>query len=529
MGGRRSRWTGIATATGAVVVVTGISRVAGLVREVVVAAVFGATAAVDAYLVALSVPNVVIGLLSTAVVTAMVPTLSRALGAAELERASRTFSVVSTAVLTMVILASGLLFVSAPLVVDVLAPGFDSPTRALAAELTRILLAATVFVVAMNLLSTLLQAGGRFVLPATVGIPFNVVMVGAAVWFGRRYGVRALAVGFVVASLVRVLVQLPGLTGLGVRLRPSLDRAGSDARAVAGLVPTVLFSHVVSNVNATVDRMVGSTLPAGTIAALGYANRLVTLPQGLLADALLQVIYPSLAGRHERDGPSAFADLLARGLRMTAVVLAPIAAGAIALAEPAVRVVYARGSFDAGDVELTTLAVAGYAAGIVFVGLRNVVMRAMYVLADRRGPVGMAVVGMVLNVVGDVTLGRLIGIAGLAAATSASYLGALLVGLRRLADEHGVIAVRPLAGSLARIVLAAAVSGTVAWVTADLVAPGGGGLLVALGALVAAGTAGSAVYVALLALLRVPELGELSRLGRRLLATPRRRRGGRGR
>lgn len=194
-----------------VTVVLALSRVTGFLREAVTAAVFGATAELDAYLVATQVPNVVIALLSTATVTAATPVIAARIRGGDTEEGHQVFRTLSLAVLAVLGLASVAMALVAPAIVHVLAPGFPPEQVALAASLTRVLLLATVLVAAMNLVSALLQVHERFFWPAVVGVPFNLAMIVAALVFGRRYGVAALAWGFVIGSVLRVAVQLPPL------------------------------------------------------------------------------------------------------------------------------------------------------------------------------------------------------------------------------------------------------------------------------------------------------------------------------
>ncbi len=302
-GARGGRVSGVAGAALLVTVVTAVSRVSGFAREAVMAAVFGASPGLDAYLVAHQVPNVVIALLSTAVATAAIPPLAARVAGDDDAAAHRLFRTVALVVTGLLGAASAVMALAAPGIVRVLAPGFGPAQLALTTELTRILLLATMFVAGMNLVSGLLNVHRRFFWPAFVGIPFNVAMMVAALVFGPRYGVESLAWGFVAGSVLRVLVQLPAVRRTGFAWAGAVRLRDPGLTAIAGLLPVLLIGHVLSNLNTLVDRMVGSTLESGAIAALNYAYRLVTLPHGLLVAALLQALYPTLsAAAADRTG-----------------------------------------------------------------------------------------------------------------------------------------------------------------------------------------------------------------------------------
>lgn len=505
---------GLATAALLVSVVTAASRVTGFLRDAVTAAVFGAGADLDAYLVAGQVPNVVIALLGTATVTAAIPAVSRRVRGEDVTGGHRLFRTVCLVVLTALAVASLALAAAAPSLVHVLAPGFEPDQVALAGGLSRILLLSTVLVAGMNLVSALLQVHRRFFWPAAVGIVFNVVVVAMAVLLGRRLGVAALAWGFVLGSLLRVLMQLPSLRRTGFRWRGPVRLGDPGVAAIAGLLPVILLGHLASNVNTLVDRVVGSTLDDGAIAALNYAYRLVTLPHGLLVLALLQVLYPALgaaAGRRDE-----FRALTDRSGRVLVAVLVPVAGLLAALAVPIVTLVYGRGAFTAEDVARTAAGLAGYAPALVAMGVRDLALRGLYGMSDRWRPAAVTVAGMVVNVAADLTLGRRFGLPGLAVATSLSFTTAAVLSVWVLAGAHGGVGPRALLAALGRNLMAVVPAVVAAGAVLRLVGTASAAdalLTVAVG-----GAAGLGVHVLVLRLLRAPELGEATALARQVAA-----------
>lgn len=488
--------------------ITALSRVGGFLREAVIAGVFGASAGVDSYLVAQSIPNVIIALLSTAVVTSMLPALTEDVARGERPAADRTFSTVGTVVILALVPATVLLIIAAPAVVRLLAPGFPAEQVVLTVRLARIVLLATLLVAATNLLTAMLHAHRRHVWPSLEGLPFNAVMIGAALVLGPVLGVEALAIGFVVGSGARLVLQVAGLRGTRVRLAPRLDWSEPGVRRAFGLLPTVLLSHTVSNVNHIVDRVVASTLRAGSIAALGFGHRLVTLPHGLLSQALIQVLYPSLSARIATEGAQAGARLLRRGTVMLTLVLAPIALLLTVESATIVSVVYGRGRFGAQDVTLTAAALAAFAPGLVFAGVRDVALRGLYAVNDRRMPVIAALAGAAANIAGDVTLGPLLGVTGLALATSGSQAVSCVAALRGLARDRGGLRLRGLVRSLAPVAGAATLA-AVAMIGVGQWWPAATSTVAGLVRLGAVGAAGVAVHLVTLHLLGVPELTEL--------------------
>ncbi|MFS8639289.1 MAG: murein biosynthesis integral membrane protein MurJ [Symbiobacteriaceae bacterium] len=517
---------GLAAATATIAVLTATSRVLGFLRETVYASVFGASAELDAFLVAQGVPNLVVGLVSSAIATAATPLLAGVVARGDREKAARTFSALANLVMMVTAVAMIPMALMADGVVRLMAPGFTAEQVRLAAGVTRVLLIASLFVTWMNLLTGWLHACRRFFWPASTGIPFNVAMIAAALFFGARYGAYALAVGFTVGSLLRVLVQLPGVRRTGFRHRWCLDLADPGLRAILGLLPALFLGYAVTEVNVLVDRMVASTQEEGTISALNYAFRLVTLPHGLLAMALVQALYPSLGAVSATADREAFARLLGRGLGVLVGLLTPMTVALVVLRVPIVEFVYGRGSFDARDTLLTSLALAAYGLGLVPLALRDLANRALYAWQDARYPAMVAVVAMLVNVVGDLMLGRWLGITGLALATTLSFTIGFALLAARLGRRYRALPWYPLAATAVKALAAGVVAGMTMDAAYRWLRPvwaggasgaGTGEALAELALVTAPGLAGCAVYAGCLVLLRVREAEDVLEAARRLV------------
>ena len=494
------RWS-ISRAAVLVTGLTAVSTVLGFARDVVVAAVFGAGAALDAYFVAQGLMNIVLGLIAWAMARSVTPVTARE-AAVEQDRCPghRGFDVALTTTMVVLGLAGVAMGVLAGPVTTLLAPGFEGEQADLARYLTRIVLVATVLVAGTDLLASLAQAHGRFTWSSLQGVPFNLVMIAAAGLFGPRYGITALAVGYVVGSAARLLLQLPPVRALGTRVRPSLRLRDPGFREIARLVPPMIVGNAVVNINTLVDRAVGSTLEDGAITALSYGWRLVDLPETLLIASLLVPLYPALSA--SAGNTPELRRLVGRGLSVTVTVLAPLCALFVVAAGPLVDAAFGHGAFDAEDTAATAVAVAWYAPALLALGCRQVVVRASYALGDSRGPVVVALLAMVVNVAGDLVLAPLMGLAGIAAATTASLVVAALANGWLLHRRHCGLDLPGTMSLLVRATGLAVVSGT-----AGLLARGWSSELPAVvtAGVVAAVVGG--VYLLGLVLLRAPERG----------------------
>ncbi|MGY1689395.1 murein biosynthesis integral membrane protein MurJ [Geodermatophilus sp. SYSU D01105] len=500
---------GLARSTALVAGLTFGSQLLGFLRDVVLAAVFGVGSSLDAYFVAQGLMNLVLALMAGAVAKSVVPTVARSVADGDPGRGQHSVRVALTVTVLVMLGASVVMAVLARPLVAALAPGFDAATTEEAVRLTRIVVAATALIAATNVLAGAAQGHRRFGWAAVEGIPFNLALIVGAVAFGRAYGVTALAVAFVVGSGLRLLVQLPPLLAVGQSLRPSLDVRDRGFREMLALVPPLLVGSAVSQVNTLVDRAVGSSVGEGAITALNYGWRLVGLADTLVVATVATTLYPALAAAARPGRTRDLEDLLRRSSGVLLVLVAPCVVLLCAAAEPVVALLFERGAFDAEAVRLTALAVTGYAAALVGLALREPATRAFLSLGDSRTPVALGVLGMVVNVVGDLTLGLRFGVVGLAVSTSVSLLLVAGLSLWRLRSAGGGLSLAGLGRCCAQVAAAAACAA----VPTALLARHWGGL----GGTAAAAASCVAVYLLVLWALRCRELGELGRAVRGLV------------
>ena len=487
-----------------VATLTGLSQLLGLFRDTVMAAIFGAGADVDAFLVAQGLLNLVLAVAAGAIAKATVPVLSRAVDTGRYADGLGTLRVALTLCTLVLGLAAVGMWFAADALVGVLAPGFDPAVRATAVELTRIMLVSVLFVAGTNILAGGAQAYGVFGWAALQGIPFNLAMIVAALALSPILGIRSLALGFAVGSFLRLLLQIPPMRRRGLRLRPSLRWRDPGLREMAVLVPPLLLGSALGNVNAVVDRAVASQVGTGAIAGLSYGYRLVSIFDMLVVATLATTLYPAFSAAGSPQRRAELRSRVDRGAGMALALLAPAVALLLVAGRPIVTLIYGRGDFDQAAVEVTALALAGYAVGLLALGVREVLTRASYAVGDSATPVRAALAGAIVNVVGDLTLGPAFGVIGIAVATTLSFVTAAVVLCWSAAHRHQLV--RPGA-----VLTAAAVT------VGAAAAAGGGATLVAWAwrSWLPAGTLATAGEVVVVAVVIVPTYLVLLRLAGR--------------
>ncbi len=508
MRGRETGPVRLVRAASLMAAATVASRALGLVREVVTAWLFGASDAKAAFVIAYSLPFFVQRLLLGGTLSIVfIPTLSRLLARDEAEAArvaGITLTVVTVAGVAMV--AAG--YILAPVLVTLAAPGFTRTPGLvdLAVDLTRIIFVAMLFLALAIYVTGFLQAHQRFTTPALAPLLFNGAIIAGILALGPRLGIRGLAVSWVLGTAAQLLVQWFPARRLGLRpARP--DLAHPAVREMGRLAVPAMLGLAVVEVNAYVDRFFASLLPASPavhpVAALDYAYEVVQAPAGIFAISVATAVFPLLA-RHAAIGDrDDLRGTFSLALRSLMVVILPVAAVAVALREPLVRVIFQRGEFGPQATQAVAGVLAGYAVGLPAIAGYYVVTRALYALQDVATPVRVGVAMVILNALLDLVLMRWLGTVGIALATSVvatANVGLLLAALRR---RLGRLDGGRILATTSRAALAAAGAGGVMAEMAGWAHSGPG----QLGAAALAAAAGAAVYLGACRVLRVAELG----------------------
>lgn len=429
------------------------SRLLGLVREQVIAAFFGLTAASDAFTAASRVPSALYDLLVGGMISAaLVPVFSDYLSRQQRAEFQRVFRVLATilAVATTVIVVLGVL--GAEPLMDLLAPEYPPETRAVAAGLLRIMMPALWFLGLSALMTAYHFARRRFALPAVAAGAYNLGVILSIPLLVPYIGVYGLAVGVVVGTLFQVLVQFRDLDGL--RAGFSLAWQHPGVGRIYRLYLPVAAGLVVAMLGVAIDTNLASRTGEGSMAAMRFATTLVQFPLGMVATAVSFAVLPTLsryaAGAEPGQETAAsvaaavqgYRTTLALGIKLVLLVALPSAAGLVVLREPVVQLLFQRGAFTADDSARTALAFLAYSPGLVAAAIDNVLIVAFYARKDTVTPVlvGVAAVGMYLATA--LALLEPLGMVGLVLANTVqwtSHAAVMLVLLgRRLGGWHGM-------------------------------------------------------------------------------------------
>lgn len=423
-----------------------LSRVLGLVRDVVVAQYFGTR--IDAFLVAFKIPNFFRRLFAEgAFSVAFVPVLSEYRAQRSLEEVQLLVARVSGA-LGLALLA---VTVAALFFADYLpwlfAPGFrqDPDKFALTGDLLRITFPYLLFIALTAFSGSVLNSYGRFAVPAFTPVLLNVSLIGVTL-LGLDYfdePLFALAWGVFFAGLFQFLFQLPFLAQLRLLVRPQVARHDDGVKRIGVLMVPALFGVSVSQINLLLDTVLASFLENGSVSWLYYADRLNNLPLGIFAIAIAVVILPALSSRHAEQQAEGFSDTLDWAIRTVLLLALPAALALAVLAYPLMATIFYHGAMTAYDVGQMVMALQAYASGLVAFMMIKVLAPGYYARQDTKTPVKIGIQAMVVNMVLNLILVFPFEHVGLALATTlSSYYNAFM--LYRGLKERGVY--RPAAG-----------------------------------------------------------------------------------
>ncbi len=405
---------GIVRSAGVVSAAVFLSRITGLVREVVFAKYFGAGMVYDAFVAAFRIPNLLRDLLAEgALSAAFVTTFSQYLagkGEAEAYRLSNRLATVLVPILAVMCLL-GLLFT--PTIVDWMFPGFAKVPgkKELTVFLARIMIPFLLFIALAAKAMGVLNAKGRFGVPALASAFFNItsVVAGLVLGFvlGPRFGfepIVGMAMGTLLGGIAQYLFQWPSLRRIGLRFRPDFTLSDPGIRQVLRLMGPAVLGAAAVQVNVVVNSIFASQITDaagvvidGPVSWLGYAFRFMQLPLGLFGVAVASATLPSISRSAGEGRVAEFRETLARSLGLVFLFTIPSAVGLIVLSRPLVGVIFQRGEFTAHDTEQTAVALSAYCLGLVGYAAIKVLTPAYYALGDVRIPMAASLSSILIN------------------------------------------------------------------------------------------------------------------------------------
>ncbi len=424
----------IAAATMVMASATSLSRVAGLIRDIVVARLFGAGLMTDAFFMAFTIPNLLRRFFGEGSLTAaFVPTFSEVFHRRGEKEAQQLANKCVTLLLLIMLVIVTLGVIFSPWIVQGIGYGFGQVAGKLQLtnQLNRIMFPYIGLVSMLALLTGILNVRGHFFVPALSPLFLNLAMILSALTMSHLFTqpIYALAIGVLLGGIVQLLIQVPVLCRYKIRLRFNFSfRSDPHLHKIMTLMLPGIAGVAIYQINIIVTRLLASFLPQGSVSYLYYGQRLFEFPQGIFIVSLAQAVLPMMSRQVADDDHDGMRQSLTFALTLITLFTLPAIVGLILCAKPIYSLFFFGGEFDLTALENTALALICYAPGLIFVGYSRIAAQTFYALKDTRTPVVISFWTLLVNLLLGALLMQYYGFVGLAIAlTVASMFNALML------------------------------------------------------------------------------------------------------
>lgn len=482
-------------------------KLLGFVREMLIAAKFGSGIETDTFFIALTATSLFAQMFTQALNTTMIPVLSDVEKnegkEGKIKYTNNLLGIVLLISLGIVII--GWLF--SPIIIKLLAHGFEGEQFDLAVSMMRIGIPVVIFSGIVGIYRGYLQSESMFIESSASQFPFNFTYIFFLIFLSSLFGVKGLMVTSVLAVFSQILIQIPGVRKTGYKYELKFNLKDPYIKKIMYLVLPVLVSVAVNDFNKIVDRSLASTLVTGSISALNYSARLNSLVLAVFITAIATVLFPMMSKEAVSESYDGLKKLIRNGVNIVLIITIPTTIGMIVLIEPIVRLAFERGEFDSIATQMTSQALLFYTLGLIGMALRTFMERVYYSLQDTRTPMVNGFFAVGLNVLLNFILIGPMEHRGLALATAISTTlttGYLFYGLRKKIGPLGISAVLRCG---AKSLVSSFIMGATVYLTYySLIEKYLGNTVYELGVLILSVGIGASVYSIALYLLKVDEV-----------------------
>ncbi|HEY8362327.1 MAG TPA: murein biosynthesis integral membrane protein MurJ [Tissierellaceae bacterium] len=441
------------------------SKFLGFFREVLLAAKFGSGMETDVFFIALSVSGLLGNFLRETINTTFIPVISEV----ESKEGIRGKIEYTNNMINIMFFISAILLIIAllgtPIIIKLLAKGFQGKQFDLAVKLTRIGLPTILFSGVIGVMVGYLQSEGKFNATAIIGIPLNLSYIIFLLFLSSFFGVKGLMISSVIGVIGQLIIQIPEIKTSSFKYKFVFDIKDKYVKKVLYLSIPILIGVSVSDLNAIIDKTLASSLVSGSISALNYANKLNTLILGVFISAITTVIFPILSNEANNDNMSGVKKTMDYGVNLILLITIPATVGLIILSRPIVEIAFQRGEFDATATIMTSQALIFYSVGLVAMALRLLITRVYYSLQDTKSPMINGAISVGFNIVLNLILVKFMAHAGLALSTSIATTIATLLMFYGLKKKIGSLGTKGYIVTFVKSGLASAIMGLIAYYT----------------------------------------------------------------
>lgn len=444
-----------------IIIFTLASKVLGFVREALIASSYGSGARTDTFFIALSAITLFSALLTQTINTTLIPILSDVEAQegkkGKLNHLNNFLNIITFVAFIMVIVG----FFITPYLMQILGKGFEGEQFDFAILLTRIGLPTLIFSSIVGIFRGYLQSEEYFNESAASAFPKNIVYIVFLVFFSQYFSIRALMVVTVLAEAAQLTIQVPSLRKLGYRYKMMVDLQDEFMQKLATLIPPILVSVAINDLNNLIDKSMASSLVKGSVSSLNYASVLNNVVQSVFVTAIITVVFPLFSKEANAKNYAGLKKMMHTSLNIVLLITIPATIGLIVLATPAVKFAYQRGEFGEVATMMTSSALVFYALGLVGTGVKSMLTRVYYALQDTKTPMMNSAYALGLNFIMNLILVQFMGHRGLALATALSATITAIILLYQLRKKIGNLGLRAMTQSSVKTLISSLIMGVV--------------------------------------------------------------------
>ena len=499
-----------------VAIATMMVRFSGYLREVTLASIYGAGMVSDAFIIAFTIPSIVLALFGVSTATAFIPIYTRVKG----DRAHFTSNILT--LLALVGLLFTAVFATYPQsLVFLFASQFSAEAAAITSELLRIMTWAAIPILLIGVLQSYLQIKNSFFLAMALTLPINIYTILSILLSRSVDNISVMGYGVVAGNIMAIIFLFAAAYCKGYAYRPVIDLKMPELKVMLVMIVPVVISIFIGDINQIVDRNFASSLVAGSISSLNYAGKTINILVVTIGAPLATVLYPRMSEFAAKDNLSEIRKCVTECVKRLIPILLPATLGIMILARPIIRVVFERGEFTAQDTQMTMECLRMYSPLLIFSSLNAIITRALFSIRDTKTPAIITGASVCVSIVINIILIGPLAHMGLALASSISAMISTILLLLVFRKRVGLLHLKRNIREWVKVLVATIVMGVVVGVGYYFLPVMGGGTfhtLLLTGGLVAAGIG---VYILMHLALRTVFIGEAFALVRRLLTTRR--------
>lgn len=422
------------------ILITIISKLFGLVREITLSYFYGASNISDAFLISQIIPLAIFSFIGIGISTGYIPMYSKIeqkYGEKEGNRYTNNLVNILMVICSVIIILG---FIFAEQIVKIFASGFEGKTLDLTVQFTKISLLGICFLGLKFIFSGFLQLKGNYAIPALVAFPLNFFII-LSIFLSSKTNILVLSLGSVIAVVSQIVLLIPFIHKKGYRYKFVLDIKDEHIKNMAYIAIPAIIGVSVNQINVLIDRTLASSIAVGGISALNYADRLNSFVQGIFGISISTALYPIISKMAAENNVNGLKKSISEAINSISLLVIPSTIGTMIFADPVVRLLFGRGAFDLQGISMTSNALFYYSIGMVGYGLREVLSRAFYSLQDIKTPMINATIAMIINAILNIIFSKFMGIGGLALGTSISAIfctGLLFISLRKKIGSFGM-------------------------------------------------------------------------------------------